>query len=308
MNIIYKLKIAFIPCQENNFKPRFLESRFLFYYFLFVLALKIISVSFLAFFPESVFFADITKSSLIEMTNQEREKLGIGILKENSKLDEAALLKAQDILDNDYFDHYSPQGISPWYWFQQVGYNYKTAGENLAVGFLDSKEVYDAWLDSFSHKENLLNPNYNEIGIGIAKGDLNGSETTIVVQLFGSQKKNNIIVSENPTEEITLETTETEPIESTSTLVMGEETEINDPIDNKVVSFLATDYYNLIQDIIYISLISVILSLLVNIFVEPKIQHKDLIFKTSAFIVILLLFVFIDREILLSIIPHTLEI
>jgi hypothetical protein len=64
------------------------------------------------------------------------------------------------------------------------------AGENLGIGFLDSSEVYQAWLDSPTHKANIVSPYYQEIGIAVVEGDFNGSRATIVVQLFGSAKQN----------------------------------------------------------------------------------------------------------------------
>src|SRR6185436_16880757 len=71
----------------------------------------------------------------------------------------------------------------PWYWFKQAGYVYKYAGENLAVGFVDSKTVYDAWFNSPSHKANLLNKNYTQVGTAIVSG-FDGN-SIVVVQEFG---------------------------------------------------------------------------------------------------------------------------
>src|SRR6185436_7850636 len=98
-------------------------------------------------------------------------------------LNKAAMAKAQDMVKNGYFAHESPQGISPWYWFKQAGYVYKYAGENLAVGFVDSKTVYDAWFNSPSHKANLLNKNYTQVGTAIVSG-FDGN-SIVVVQEFG---------------------------------------------------------------------------------------------------------------------------
>ena len=139
--ILRKAKILFIPCEGNHYKPRFLAGGALFYFVLTLLFLKLIAISFVAYFPKTIFFADLTKTALIQLTNQERQSLGLSTLKENSTLDQAAQQKAQDMLSSDYFSHYSPTGVCPWYWFKKVGYNYQLAGENLAIGFLDSEEV-----------------------------------------------------------------------------------------------------------------------------------------------------------------------
>jgi len=183
--IVSKFKLTFIPSKENKYRPNFLEGRFLFYCVVGLLVLKLITIPFFAYFPRSIFFADVTKTALLKLVNQERGATGVQSLNESQKLNEAAYLKARDMIEKDYFSHQSPDGLSPWYWFKQVGYNYKSAGENLAIGFLDSEEAHQAWLDSPSHKANLLNPDYNEVGIAIARGDFQGNETTVVVQLFG---------------------------------------------------------------------------------------------------------------------------
>lgn len=184
--VIPKLSAIFIPCEKNNYRPEFLQSNFLPYCLVFLFLLKFIIVPFVIYFPETNFFADISKAILIDLTNNKRELLGLNALKENPQLNQAALLKAQDILNNNYFSHWSPQGKSPWYWFKKANYKYQAAGENLGIGFLDSSEVHQAWENSPTHKANLLNPNYQEIGIAVLQGNFEGNETTIVVQLFGT--------------------------------------------------------------------------------------------------------------------------
>jgi len=85
-----------------------------------------------------------------------------------------------------YFAHYSPSGLSPWYWFTKAGYSYKKAGENLAVNFKDSDDVVRAWMNSPTHKANIVKEGYTEIGIGIAEGVYQGKKATFVVQLFAA--------------------------------------------------------------------------------------------------------------------------
>ena len=152
--IFRKLKLIFIPCRDNKYRPKFLGSKFLFYYALVLLLLKLIIIPFFLYFPKTVFFADLAKTNLVGLTNTTREYFGFQALKENQALNEAAYLKAKDMIEKGYFAHYSPEGITPWYWLKKIGYNYKSAGENLAIGFLDSEQVYRAWMDSSSHKAN----------------------------------------------------------------------------------------------------------------------------------------------------------
>ena len=315
--VAFQVKILFIPCLENNYKPRFLESDILFHYILALLILKLIAISFIIYFPKTVFFADLTKTTLIELTNQERQTLGLPVLKENSKLNQAAYQKAQDMLFFDYFSHYSPSGISPWYWFKKAGYNYQLAGENLAIGFLDSEEVVGEWKKSPSHRENLLNPNFQEIGMAVLKGDFQGSETTVVVQVFASPMKE---VKKVAKEELKEKPEVTPPIVKKEVLPEGplaagvEENEfqltaIEEPsFKFNFLRFMTLTYPNILQKIIFYSLILVMLVFALNVFIKIQVQDKRLIFRTTTFIALLILFAITDKELIIQLIPHNLLI
>ena len=123
---------------------------------------------------------------VVQLTNEERADNSAVPLQRNTTLDQAAKLKAEHMAKNEYFSHFSPDGVSPWYWFDQAGYVYAHAGENLAIHFTDSSEVVDAWMDSPTHRQNIVNGIYTEIGVGTAKGKFDGYDTVYVVQLFGT--------------------------------------------------------------------------------------------------------------------------
>lgn len=123
---------------------------------------------------------------IISLTNQEREKTGQGVLVENEKLSVAAQAKAADMFADDYWAHYSPRGKSPWNFITSAGYKYVYAGENLARDFTDAKSVVSAWMRSSSHKANMLDGNFKEIGVAVADGKIGGREGILVVQMFGS--------------------------------------------------------------------------------------------------------------------------
>ncbi len=130
--------------------------------------------------------AAVISSSLVDMTNADRRAKTLGILSINPELTAAAQSKANDEAAKGYFAHTSPDGHNSWYWFTQAGYHYKYAGENLAVDFTDSKDVENAWLASPTHRANILNPQYTEIGIATAEGTYEGHHATFVVQMFGT--------------------------------------------------------------------------------------------------------------------------
>ncbi len=89
-------------------------------------------------------FADVTAIDLLTLINETRAQYHLDPLVENTKLDLAAYLKAQDMLQNNYFDHYSPSGKSPWDFIDSTGYYFQYAGENLAMNFFDSREALEA--------------------------------------------------------------------------------------------------------------------------------------------------------------------
>ncbi len=135
--------------------------------------------------PNTDFFANILPNVLIDSTNIERQKINENQLTVNPLLQQAAQAKANDMAAKGYFAHTSPEGLTPWYWLGQVGYSYASAGENLAINFVDSKDVILAWMNSSGHRANILNQSYTEIGIATAKGIYKGQEATFVAQFFG---------------------------------------------------------------------------------------------------------------------------
>jgi hypothetical protein len=180
----------FHPRRSNNHRPRLLHPEILG-----VLFLAVISLSFLAgpakmLLEKSGFIlgyaSNITASDVIRETNNERAKSGLAPLTANSALNEAALAKAQHMFDNQYWAHVAPDGTDPWKFFQKVGYRYSVAGENLARDFSNTDDMVSAWMASPTHKANIMNARYQEIGIAVVDGKLQGTETTLVVQLFGT--------------------------------------------------------------------------------------------------------------------------
>jgi len=130
--------------------------------------------------------AAVINAVLVDLTNQNRQQNNLASLTVNPTLVAAAQAKANDEAIKGYFAHVSPQGIDSWYWFKQAGYNFTYAGENLAVDFSDSADVVTAWMNSPTHRANILDGHYTEIGIATAQGMYEGHPTIFVVQEFGS--------------------------------------------------------------------------------------------------------------------------
>ena len=135
--------------------------------------------------PHLAYLSAITPEEIIALTNQERELAGLNALTANQLLTQAAIAKGKAILKSQTFKH-SIDNKKFSSWIRDVGYNYSYAGENLAIDFLTSQTVVEAWKNSPMHKKNLLSHYYREIGVAATQGKFQGQDTTVVVQIFSS--------------------------------------------------------------------------------------------------------------------------
>lgn len=182
------LRHLFTPHHTNNHRAKILHPTALYFLLLIFLVGQILLNIFLGSSPSVLGFAsNISVEKVIELTNLKRQERGLPALAVNSKLSQAAGKKAEDMFANNYWAHNSPTGKQPWSFFKEVGYQYTFAGENLARDFMESSEVVEAWMNSPSHRDNIVNSNYQEIGLAVVNGTINGAQTTLVVQLFGTQ-------------------------------------------------------------------------------------------------------------------------
>ncbi len=188
--ILSKLSKLFVPQRSNNYRPELLHPDH-------ILVLAFIVVGFFAlvqtlrFFPsvyDSVlsFHSTITSEEVIRATNQKRQEQGLPPLTANSQLSAAALAKAQHMIDNQYWSHTSPDGKKPWDFIKAANYQYQVAGENLARDFGNTNDMMQAWMDSSTHKANILNERYQEIGVAMVQGKFQGFESVLIVQMFGT--------------------------------------------------------------------------------------------------------------------------
>jgi uncharacterized protein YkwD len=134
-------------------------------------------------------YASVVAAVLVDLANTDRTQNRLDGLTINPVLQKAAQLKANDMAAKSYFAHTSPDGVDPWYWFNQARYKFTYAGENLAIDFSDSDAVNAAWMNSPTHRANILDQHYTEIGIATADGMYQGHTTTFVVEEFGSPAK-----------------------------------------------------------------------------------------------------------------------
>ena len=122
---------------------------------------------------------------IISFTNEARSTNQLAPLKANSQLDIAAEEKLNDMAIKEYFAHISPTGVTPWFWIQKAQYKYGVDGENLAIGFTTSQDTVKAWLNSPSHKANIMNGQYQDIGVAVKGVKIGETTGILVVQVFG---------------------------------------------------------------------------------------------------------------------------
>lgn len=124
-------------------------------------------------------------SDITTLSNQARTQLNKKPLTPNSKLMNAAQMKAEDMAKKHYFAHTAPDGTLAWDYFKKVAYNYEVGGENLAITNENAQAVIDGWLNSPTHRDNLLSTDYTDFGIGMAAyGDYEGHKDTYVIVAF----------------------------------------------------------------------------------------------------------------------------
>lgn len=184
MNIFRHL---FTPHYTNNYRAKVLSHSFL---AVFVVAFLVFSVTIVIgrqTHPEVLGISySISETDLLADTNKERVAKGMSPLTLSLELNDAARRKASFMFEKNFWAHFAPDGTTPWSFIKSSGYEYVFAGENLAKGFTSSQDVVNAWMNSPSHKENLLSPKYKDVGFAIQEGNLTGEDTVLVVQMFGA--------------------------------------------------------------------------------------------------------------------------
>jgi len=284
----------FIPQEKNNFRADILKNSFLFLLVAFYLLNQTL-VKYLSFVKPGVlgYSSEITTQKVLDQTNQQRSKLGLPSLKYNSLLSQSAAQKAQDMFANNYWAHTSPSGTTPWNFFKNVGYKYSVAGENLARDFYDTESLMKAWMNSPTHKENIINSKYQEIGIGVVNGTLGGIKTTLVVQHFATPVAQ-ISSNQQKTKPESKITPQPEPIVQEQQEIISNDSNVLSETQNKPINPLA------ISKIVGIVIFSLIISVL---FIDGYITLKKGIHRMTGstvshigFLLVILLFILYQQQ------------
>lgn len=307
--IFYKY---FIPHADNNYHPHILHAKRAWFYGALGLFIKCLVIFAVLMLPaEAYVMPDILaveESKVVMLTNNYRAGAGIAKLKENAKLNASASYKAEDMAGKKYFAHESPEGNRLPYFLDKAGYAYRSAGENLAIGYFDAVEVVAAWKASPTHKANMLDKDFTEIGVSSKSGIYEGVPNLYIAEHFGSPEASQQISVKKDTAKKTALTS--------SKNVLAEKTYTNAPsasssdvaalsVEKKSVELTAVanaknnniawfDKYktanNVLSDtmpffgfskLVYLCLIMFFaVALTINVLVEMKIQHKHVIVRT----------------------------
>ena len=194
------LRLLFFPHPDNNHKAFLIQPG----YIGILIAVYLLNQSFIKSFtiikPGVLgYSSEITAQTVYDQTNARRLKEGLSELHYNPVLSESATSKAKNMFEENYWAHNSPSGKTPWDFFKAVDYQYSIAGENLAKDFYDTDSMMRAWMNSPTHRANIVNSKYQEIGIGVVNGVLRGVKTTLVVQHFGTPQ-NGLVFTTSPEE------------------------------------------------------------------------------------------------------------
>lgn len=290
-------KRHFIPHSGNDHRPHFLHGGnmrqiigvvLLFELILFVLP----TLSFVDLVRHSN-LSSVLPAVLAAETNNQRNQNALPGLITDDLLTAAAQLKAEDMAAKGYFSHNSPDGKTPWYWLDQVGYSYEYAGENLAVNFSDSIDVTNAWMNSPTHRSNITKVNYTEMGTGVAFGVYEGRDTVFVVQLYANPK----VVPQKSSARLAIEETlgskvaeaevKQEPLVAVTESqpnVLGDETSeaaavgLADPArEPSLLESTLASPRNTANVVFYVVIGIVVMALFLSVVIKFEHQHPDLV-------------------------------
>lgn len=292
-------KKYFIPHAGNKFEPHILHPKRCWFYAALGLGIKAALLIFVLLLPAQAFLMPdilaVEQSKIIMLTNNFRLSENRSKLYENPKLAASAFAKAKDMAEREYFSHETPDGRRLENFLRDINYKYIYAGENLAIGYFDAESVLSAWKESPTHRANLLDSDYTEIGVGMANGKYLNSPNLFIAQHFGRPTAESAVAGvKNDLNQ--------EPFISAS---MAAQKEIElPPIKNSTASGLKNSEFSLLSKysvakhvlsgtmpifgfskmLYFAMVIFFVLALFLNISVEYKIQHRYAIIRSLALI------------------------
>ena len=270
------IKKYFIPHEGNDYRPYFLHGKNARTIVILLLLLELIvfivpTLTFVGLFNNSN-LATVIPVVLTTLINEERTHGQLENLTVSPILDQAAQMKAEDMAKKSYFAHTSPDGQTTWNLLDTVQYRYDYAGENLAINFTDSQDVVMAWMNSPTHRANIVKSSYREVGTGLATGIYEGKETLFVVQVYANPQTSNILGAEK----------EVTPVVSEPAVKVQ-----IDPLPKPtVIEKVTASPRNTFNTLLYVIIALMLVALVLNVAIKFKVQHTDLITNGLAVVAI----------------------
>lgn len=208
-----KIHHLFVPSRKNKYHPHILRTSGLFVVLMILALIPPLYNMTMVGRPQVLGYAiNINAGDVFAISNQQRTAAGLAPLTLNTELVNAATAKANHMFANNYWAHVAPDGSTPWTFINGSGYVYNSAGENLAKDFNTSNGVVTGWMGSSSHRENILNSNFQDVGYAVVNGTLLGVQTTLVVAMYGSPVQAPVAVANNNEQPINQNATQTTPV------------------------------------------------------------------------------------------------
>lgn len=226
---------------------------------------------------------NISENELLDLVNYERGQEGLEPLVLNTKLTQAAREKGLHMFANNYWAHFAPDGTTPWSFIKSNSYDYIYAGENLAKGFTNSVDAVEAWMNSPTHRANIMSPKFKDIGFSISEGKLEGEDTILIVQMFGSTE---IIASEAPSPNIDSRKVVSQiPATNPAKALGSEEKSINKIENNPII-----DAPYVAKAIVFVLLSVLLTALFIDLIVVEKNKIPRIVGNNMDHIILIILF------------------
>jgi hypothetical protein len=211
-----KIKHYLIASESNDYRPWITTTSALVFFCVIVWGLRVLVPANLTLASGS-----IDPYDLMNRINQQRDSRNLTTLKTNDKLVAAAQIKSDDMLHRGYFAHINPDGNYVWPTIEAQGYKpYVTLGENLAMDFTSASDVVAAWLNSPTHRANILNPTFQDQGLAVSSGLYEpGHNSILVASLFGTLTK--------PVPNLASSQTSSNSTPASNTLAIGDDAKIS---------------------------------------------------------------------------------
>lgn len=185
-------RIAFVPHEENAFRPHILHPKRTVGYLIAFTVMKVIVLGLVVVLPASIFASteavQVQERELVRLVNAERAAVGVPPLADDVRLDQSSKAKSADMFERQYFAHVNSDGEGPGRFASRAGYPYSIIGENLAMGFVAAEDIVSAWRQSPLHARNMQEAAFADTGLSVIGGTYLGTPTMFVTQHFGKQR------------------------------------------------------------------------------------------------------------------------